>query len=94
MLYSEYICLVATRWQQFLQQLQQCRRDRLEFYLDESCDRLKTRRDGYVLMEQKNDNVATVLRQSGGGAKVPSGGGRVCLFKTAASCLYDTWVRD
>jgi hypothetical protein len=31
-------------------QLQQCGRDRLEFYLDHSCDRLKTCRDGYVLM--------------------------------------------
>jgi hypothetical protein len=32
-------------------QLQQCRRDRLAFYLDDSCDRPKTCRDGYFLME-------------------------------------------
>jgi hypothetical protein len=34
-------------------QLQQRRGHRLEFYLDDSCDRLKTCRDGYFLMEQK-----------------------------------------
>jgi hypothetical protein len=41
--------------------------DSNSIYLDDSCDRLKTCRDGYVLMEQENDSVATVLRQSGGG---------------------------
>ena len=40
--------------------LQQGRRDRLEFYLDDSCDRLKTCRDGYFLME-------TIKRQRGSG---------------------------
>jgi hypothetical protein len=32
-------------------QLQQCHRDRLEFYPDDSYDRLKTCRDGYVLIK-------------------------------------------
>jgi hypothetical protein len=71
-------------------QLQHCRRHRLEFFLDDTCDMLTTCRNGYVLMKQKNDSVATVLRQSGGGGggKGPLWGNRVCLFKIAASCLY------
>ena len=53
-------------------QLQQCRRVRLEFYLDESCYRLKTCHDGYVLMAtEKRQRMVTVLRQSGGEAKGP-----------------------
>jgi hypothetical protein len=71
--------LVATRWQQ----LQQCRRDGLEFYLYDCYDRLNTCRDGYFLMKQKNHSVATILLQWGGGAQHPLMGDRVCLFKTA-----------
>jgi hypothetical protein len=61
-------------------QLQQCRRDRLEFHLNDCCDRLKTCRDGYVLMEQKNDSVTTVLRQWGGGGGGGGGGGQRSPF--------------
>ena len=68
--------LVATRWQQ----LQQCRRDGLEFYLDDCYDRLNTCRDGYFLMKQKNHNVATILRQWGGGAQTPPYGGPCLSF--------------
>ena len=58
--------LVATRWQQ----LQQCRRDGLEFYLDDCW--LNMCRDGYFLTKQKNHSVATILRQwGGGGANIP-----------------------
>ena len=42
-----------------------------------------------IKLLNQNDSVATVLRQSGGGGKGPLPGDRVCLFKTAASCLYD-----
>ena len=66
--------LVATRWKQ----LQQCRRDGLEFYLDDCYDRLNTCRDGYFLMKQKNHSVATILRQWGGGG----GGANIPLWGT------------
>ena len=68
--------LVATRWQQ----LQQCRRDGLEFYLYDCYDRLNTCRDGYFLMKQKNHSVATILRQWGGGAQTSPYGGPCLSF--------------
>ena len=62
--------------------------------LDDSCDRLKTCRDGYVVIatekQQRGNSFATIR---GGGQRSPLGD-RVCLFKTAASCLYDPWVRN
>ena len=51
-------------------QSKQCRPDRLEFYLDDSCDRLKTSRDGYVLMEtekRQRGNSFVTIRWGGGG---------------------------
>jgi hypothetical protein len=94
----------ATKWRKFFsrhvgnssRQLQQRRRDRLEFYpnvCDDSCDRLKTCRDGYVVMETEKRQCGNSFATIRGGAKLPFGG--PCLsFKTAASCLYDLWVRN
>jgi hypothetical protein len=72
-------------------QFQRCRPDRLEFYLDDSCDRLKRWRLYFNGTEkrQRGKSIATIRW----GQRSPLGD-RVCLFKTAASCLYDPWVRN
>jgi hypothetical protein len=49
-----------------------------EFSLDDSSDRLKTCRDVFLLMETEKRDSVVT----------------VCLFQTAASCLYDPWVRN
>ena len=41
---------------------------------------------------QRGNSFATIGK--GGGGKGPLCGDRDCLFKTAASCLYDPWVRN
>jgi hypothetical protein len=65
------------------------RRDRLEFYLNDNCDRLKMFRDsGLVLMETEKRQRWQQFCDNQGGAKVPFGGTvHVCLFKNAASWL-------
>jgi hypothetical protein len=75
--------LVAIRWQQ----LQQCRRGRLEFYLDDSCDRLKTCRDGYVVIateKRQRDNSFATIR----GGKGPLWGTVFVFLKLSpAACM-------
>ena len=58
------------------------RRDRLEFYLNDNCDRLKMFRDsGLVLMEtEKRQRWQQFCDNQGGAKRVPFGGGGPCMF--------------